>query len=319
MKKAIINQNYFLDLIIFKHLKLTEIKTIAKNSGVVNSILYDYAQLVKFKLSMTVVFTSILGLLIVSNGSVNWISMIILFIGGFLITGSANAINQVLEKDFDALMKRTADRPLASGRMKVADAVLFAGLTCCVGTAILATFNPMTAVLGMVSFILYSFVYTPLKRYSPIAVSIGAIPGALPVLIGCTAIEGTVSWMALGLFFIQFLWQFPHFWSIGFLGFDDYKLAGFKFIPTDADGVLDRSIGLNGVFYTVLTFPILFGMFRMELFSLTTFCICLFATLIYLYLGLQFDKKFDRSTSLRLMFFSFFYMPIILLTVLLIG
>lgn len=268
---------------------------------------------------MTVVFTSILGLLIVSNGSVNWVSVVILFLGGFLITGSANAINQVLEKDYDVLMKRTADRPLASGRMKVADAVLFAGLTCCVGTAILATFNPTTAVLGMLSFILYSFVYTPLKRYSPIAVSIGAIPGALPVLIGCTAVEGAMSWMAIGLFFIQFLWQFPHFWSIGFLGFDDYKSAGFKFIPTDEDGVIDRSIGLNGVLYTILTFPILFAMLKMDLFSMTSFFICLSATLVYLYLGLQFDKRFDRSAALRLMFFSFFYMPLILLTVLIIG
>ena len=284
-----------------------------------NSVILDYVQLVKFKLSMTVVFTSILGLLIVSNGSVNWVSVVILFLGGFLITGSANAINQVLEKDYDVLMKRTADRPLASGRMKVADAVLFAGLTCCVGTAILATFNPTTAVLGMLSFILYSFVYTPLKRYSPIAVSIGAIPGALPVLIGCTAVEGAMSWMAIGLFFIQFLWQFPHFWSIGFLGFDDYKSAGFKFIPTDEDGVIDRSIGLNGVLYTILTFPILFAMLKMDLFSMTSFFICLSATLVYLYLGLQFDKRFDRSTALRLMFFSFFYMPLILLTVLIIG
>jgi protoheme IX farnesyltransferase len=302
-----------------KHINTTKIKTLAKNTGSDTSILSDYAQLVKLKLSITVVFTSILGLLIVSNDSINWISVGILFIGGFLITGSANAINQVLEKDYDVLMKRTANRPVASGRMSVSEAVLFAGIACCIGTAILATFNPMTAVLGMVSFILYSFVYTPLKRYSPIAVSVGAIPGALPVLIGCTAVEGTMSWMALGLFFIQFLWQFPHFWSIGFLGYEDYKLAGFKFIPADEDGIIDRSIGLNGVFYTVLTFPILFGMFRMELLSLTGFCICLTATLIYLYLGLQFDKKFDRPTALRLMFFSFFYMPIILLTVLMVS
>ena len=277
------------------------------------TILQELAALSKMRLSLTVVFTSVLGLLISSNGVFNALSLILLAIGGFLITAAANTINQVLEKDYDKLMNRTADRPLAAGRMKISDAVLFAGIACLIGTSILATFNPLTAVLGMISFILYSFVYTPLKRYSPAAVAVGAIPGALPVLIGCTAAHGTLTWLAAGLFFIQFFWQFPHFWSIGYLGFDDYQKAGFKLIP-ERDNAIDRSIALNGMFYIAMIAPIIFGLYNFQYISLVSLIVGMISTSAFMYLAFKFNKEFDRKSALSLMFFSFFFIPILLVS-----
>ncbi len=277
------------------------------------SIISEFAALSKMRLSLTVVFTSVLGLLIASKGNVNAVSLLLLSIGGFLITAAANTINQVLEKDYDRLMSRTEDRPLAAGRMKISDAVLFAGITCLIGTTILSTFNPLTGVLGMISFILYSFVYTPLKRYSPAAVAVGAVPGALPVLIGCTAAQGNLTWLAIGLFFIQFFWQFPHFWSIGYLGFDDYKKAGFKLIP-EKNGGIDRSIAINGMFYIALIIPVLYGLFRLSIIELPALLVALLTTSAFMYVAHRFDKEFDRKSALRLMFFSFFYIPILLIS-----
>lgn len=271
------------------------------------------ASLSKVRLSLTVVMSSVLGLLLASNGNFRLLDLVLLAVGGFLITAAANTMNQVLEKDFDRLMSRTADRPLAAGRMKVADAVLFGGLACMIGVIILATFNPLTAVLGVLSFILYSYVYTPLKRYSPAAVAVGAIPGALPVLIGCTAAEGHLSWLAVCLFFIQFFWQFPHFWSIGYLGFEDYKKAGFKLIPEN-NGIIDRSIGLNGMVYIALIIPAIYGLFRMEYISLVSLIIGMITTSAFFYMAYKFDKNFDRKSALQLMLFSFFFIPGLLIS-----
>ena len=204
----------------------------------------DYILLVKLRLSLVVVVSSILGYMVVANGNGNWVDLLLLAAGGFLVTSAANALNQVLEKDFDILMTRTANRPVATGRMKASEAVMFAGLSCLLGIVVLATFNPLTALLGMLSLIIYAFVYTPLKRYSTLAVAVGAIPGALPVMIGATAFSGTLTLFAFCLFAIQFLWQFPHFWSIGYLGFDDYKKAGYKLLP-ERMGQIDRNLGIS--------------------------------------------------------------------------
>jgi protoheme IX farnesyltransferase len=285
----------------------------AKTTTIEYSKMNDYSLLIKTKLSLTVVITSLLGYLIVAKGSFNLTTLTLLFFGGFLTTASANAINEVLEKDFDALMNRTLSRPLAAGRMKISEAVLFAGIACLFGISFLAMINPLSAILGMISFIVYSFVYTPLKRYSTIAVAIGAIPGALPVLIGCTAFEGQFSILSIGLFLIQFIWQFPHFWSIGFLGFDDYKKAGYKLLPIEENGSIARNLGINCVFYTLLIFPILGIIYFYYDSSNVAFLGGLLMTMLYTYFGYEFSKKFDRSSAMKLMFCSFFYMPIILL------
>ena len=191
----------------------------------------DILELVKFKLTSVVVITSALSYLVVSQFyTFDWFILGMLTLGGFLVASAANAMNEVLEKDFDILMERTKNRPVATGRMKVSDAVMISGLLCLAGIVCLALINPITSFLGMISFVSYAFIYTPLKRYSTLAVPVGAVPGALPVLIGATACSGEITILGLVLFAIQFLWQFPHFWAIGYLGFEDYKKAGYKLV-----------------------------------------------------------------------------------------
>ncbi|MGB4840199.1 MAG: heme o synthase [Saprospiraceae bacterium] len=273
--------------------------------------LTDYMLLVKLRLSLVVVFSSLLGYLIASDGQGNLQSALLLVFGGLLVTFAANALNQVLEKDFDILMTRTANRPVATGRMKASEAVMFAGIACLVGISVLALFNPITALLGMISLILYSFVYTPLKRYSTIAVAVGAIPGALPVMIGSTAFSGNITMMAICLFAIQFLWQFPHFWSIGFLGYEDYKKAGYKLLPEGSSGI-DRNLGLSSMFYASLIIPLsLFIFIRLDVSILSTASICILS-IFYVFLGYNMHRKFDRSSALALMFYSFLYLPLVL-------
>lgn len=276
----------------------------------------DYLLLVKMRLSIVVVFSSLMGYVIASGSEVNLVKAVWLAIGGLLVTFAANALNQVLEKDFDILMTRTSDRPVATGRMKSSEAVMFAGLACLLGISILATFNPMTALLGMISLIIYAFVYTPLKRYSTLAVAVGAIPGALPVMIGFSAHDERVTMMALSLFVIQFLWQFPHFWSIGFLGFDDYNKAGYKLLPV-RDESIDRNLGLSSMFYALLTLPVALFMFMYLSVSFTSTCIVCFAGIVYMFYSYQLHKNFDRPSALKLMFYSFLYLPFVLFTYLL--
>lgn len=274
--------------------------------------IYDYGLLVKLRLNLVVVISSIFGFFIVSQGNFSWVNVLTLFVGGFLVTGAANALNQVFEKDYDILMKRTANRPVASGRMKQTEAIIFAGIACIIGISLLSTFNSVTAFLGMISLVLYAFVYTPLKRYSTIAVAVGAIPGALPVLIGMTAYEGRITVFALLLFVIQFLWQFPHFWAIGFLGYEDYKRAGYKLLP-ESNGEIDRNLGLSSMFYATLIIPVaLIMQIRISEISLTSTVISVILSLIYMYCCFQLHSRFDKKSALILMFYSFLFLPLIL-------
>lgn len=267
--------------------------------------------LVKVKLSAVVVITSMLGYAVAAGSSFSWYALCLLGIGGFAVTAAANAINQVLEKDFDKHMSRTADRPVTTGRMKTSEAVMFAGIACLIGISVLSAFSPVTAFLGMLSFVMYAFVYTPMKRYSTVAVAIGAIPGALPVLIGCTAATGSITMFAVGLFLIQFLWQFPHFWAIGFLAFDDYAHAGYKLLPVSGDEI-DESLGLHSLIYSLLILPFVVLMHYVGEVATASSIIVAVATLIYVVYSFQFYRQFDRPAARKLMFCSFFYMPIVL-------
>ncbi len=268
----------------------------------------DYQMLVKIRLNLTVVFSSVVAFLIASQGQINWLAVGILAAGGFLVTGAANALNQVLEKDFDRLMKRTADRPLAAGRMKDSEAVLAAGLMSLVGILLLALFNPWTAFFGMVALLSYAFLYTPMKRISPVAVIIGAVPGALPTLIGCAAAEGTLTLLALSLFTLQFLWQFPHFWSIGWLGFEDYQKAGYKMVPT-LNGKQDPSIGMQSLIYALFLVPVAFLPYYLGVSGLLSGIFVGIMGLVYAGFAWNFYKRNNRKAALQLMFFSFFYIP----------
>jgi len=279
------------------------------------SLVDELKALVKFKLSLTVLMSSMLAYLIVAAGSFSWTVFILLSVGGFLVTGAANALNQVLERDFDKLMERTKNRPLAAERMKISDAVLFAGFSAAIGIIMLALINPLTALLGTLSLISYAFVYTPLKRYSTISVAVGAIPGALPVLIGTVAGEGTITALGLGLFAIQFLWQFPHFWAIGWLSFQDYKKAGYKLLPMNEAGEIDRNLGFYSGIYATLMIPVFTTMYLLDSrISLSALIVSIILSCIYVFYCIQFQRKGDRKSARSLMFSSFFYLPLFLLT-----
>ena len=271
----------------------------------------DYTMLIKLRLSLVVVATSILGYMIAAGTVIYWREMLLLAIGGMLVTAAANTLNQVLEKDYDKLMQRTMDRPLAAGRMKVSEAVMFAGMTCLFGVSILAIFNPITALLGMLSFITYAFIYTPLKRFTTMSVAIGAVPGALPVLIGFTAFTGSISYVAIALFAIQFLWQFPHFWAIGYLAFDDYNGAGYKLLPTK-NGKIDPSLGLHAAIYGMMIIPFAWMAYVFGGISMIGLVLTIVMTIVYSIMGLHMYRQQDRKSALLLMFTSFFYMPLVL-------
>ena len=273
----------------------------------------DYVMLIKLRLSLLVVLTSVLAYILAAGSMISWTGLVMLALGGFFVTAAANALNQVLEKDFDCMMSRTENRPVTAGRMTSSEAILFSGITLAIGITILSTFNPLTSFLAMLSFVLYTFVYTPLKRHSPLAVAVGGIPGALPALIGCVAIEHQITYLGLGIFIIQFLWQFPHFWSIGYLGFDDYSKAGYKLVPTVGEDI-SRSIGLTSALYTLLIIPVIMMLFYQWEISLIAMILSVGLTLIYALFGLNFHKKFDRPSALKLMFSSFFYLPLVLIT-----
>ena len=271
----------------------------------------DYHMLVKFRLTITVVFSSLVAFAIASE-FIHWGALAILAAGGFLVTGAANTLNQVLEKDYDRLMKRTSGRPLAAGRMTVSEAVMFAGLLSLAGITLLALFNPWAAFFGTFSLVLYAFLYTPMKRISPAAVLIGAIPGALPTLIGCVAAQGTLTPLALSLFTLQFLWQFPHFWSIGWLGFEDYHKAGYRLVPS-VGAQPDRSIALQSFVLALCLVPVSGLPYWLGVSGPVSALLVAGLSLAYAGFSWNFYRSANRKSALMLMFFSFIYIPVSLL------
>jgi protoheme IX farnesyltransferase len=185
-----------------------EVKQFVLFSGLRQAVT-DFGLLVKFKLTLLVLFSAVMSYAIVSGGNVTFPAMFLLTMGGFLITGAANALNQVLERDYDRMMVRTAGRPLATGRMSVSTAVLAAGLMALAGIVMLTMLNVMAGFLGTISLISYAFVYTPMKRSTPLAVAVGAVPGALPLIIGCLAFEQSISPTAWMLFSLQIFGLLP--------------------------------------------------------------------------------------------------------------
>lgn len=233
--------------------RTTTATRVAVFDGLVQNIT-DFGLLVKFKLTLLVLYSALMSYAIAAGDRFSWYAMALLGLGGFLVTGAANALNQVLERDYDREMPRTANRPVATGRMSVSTAVLYAGIMALVGISILTLFNPLTGFLGMLSLITYAFIYTPLKRSSAlVSVTVGAIPGALPLIIGTVAYEGVITYTGLTLFTLQFLWQFPHFWAVAWLADDDYKKAGFYMLPS-RNGEKDQTTGLLSFVVCLLMF-----------------------------------------------------------------
>jgi len=209
----------------------------------------EFKEITKMRLSVSVVFSSIAGYFLASN-SIDWIIVCLLAIGGYFMVGASNAYNQVLERDLDALMDRTKNRPVASGRMSVATALSIAIVFTILGIGTLWYINPQTAMFGGISIFMYVLLYTPLKTKTPLSVFVGAFPGAIPYMLGWVAATNDFGIEPGTLFMIQFFWQFPHFWAIGWFLFDDYKKGGFAMLPT---GKRDKATALQIVLYTIWT------------------------------------------------------------------
>lgn len=268
-----------------------------------------YKEMVKPRLSGLVAFSCAFGFVLASP-VLNWFQLSLVFIGGFLVSGASVIINQIIEKDLDKLMTRTQNRPLPTSRISVQEA-LYLSIVCFVfGITILVVYtNTITVTLSILSMLLYSFVYTPLKRVGPIAVFVGAIPGALPPLLGWTAATGSISHEALIIFGIQFIWQFPHFWAIAWVADDDYKKAGFKLLP--GGGQRDFNTAIQIVIYTLFLIPLgllpaKFGITGINSAIVATVCGVLFLAQTFYLL-----KSGNREAALRIMFGSFLYLPIV--------
>ena len=268
-----------------------------------------YWELLKFRLSFLVAFSCAFGYVLASY-EVNWITLSMLFLGGFLLSGSSVIINQIIEKDLDRLMTRTMNRPLPTYRVSVNEAATVAVVCMLLGVSILLAYtNVLTTILSIVSMILYGFVYTPLKRVGPIAVFVGAIPGALPPLLGWVAATGGISHEALIIFGIQFIWQFPHFWAIAWVSDDDYKKAGFKLLPSG--GKKDLNTAMQIMIYTMFLIPLgllpaTFGITGLKSAIVVTVCGVLFFAQTF-----SLMKSGDRKSALKIMFGSFLYLPIV--------
>lgn len=269
-----------------------------------------YFEILKPRLSFLVAFSCAFGYVLGSYGTLNWFILFMVFLGAFLLSGSAVTVNQILEKDLDKLMTRTMNRPLPTSRLSVRKAIAFCTIIFFVSIAILAMYtNMLTVFLSILSFVLYSFVYTPLKRIGPVAVFVGAIPGALPPLLGWVAVTGIISHEAMILFGIQFIWQFPHFWAIAWVADDDYKKAGFKLLPSG--GGKDTNTAIQIMIYTLFLIPL--GLLPMK-FGITGVDSALVATICgVLFFAQTFSlmKTGSRKSALRIMFGSFLYLPIV--------
>ena len=229
------------------HLDSSPVKSIS-----IATFVNDFLQLTKFRLALSVVFSSVAGYLLAVD-QVETKILIGLFIGGFAMVGASNAINQLIEKDLDALMSRTKNRPLPTGRMSALVAAIIATFLTVLGVMVLYAINLKTALFGLLSIFIYTCIYTPLKTKSPLAVFVGAFPGAIPFMLGWVAATGKFGIEPGTLFMVQFFWQFPHFWAIGWMLDDDYKKAGFKMLPS---GNPDRLTAFQIVFYTLWTIVI---------------------------------------------------------------
>ncbi|MFZ1530468.1 MAG: heme o synthase [Ferruginibacter sp.] len=272
----------------------------------------DYFQLIKFTLSFMVVFSTVICYLLAPNVRFDLTQVLLLFAAGMLITGSANAINQAMEKDSDAVMKRTGNRPVAAGRMSQTEAYVFAGIAGAVGVAMMwYFFNFQSAMLGLFSLFLYGFIYTPLKTVNSIAVLIGGIPGALPCLIGWVA--GTDSFSAGGwiLFAVQFLWQFPHFWAIAWVAHQDYTRAGFKLLPSKKGPT--KFTALQTVMYSALMIPVGVLPNYFGISGQTSLWIILGCNIWMLYVSIMLYIKMDVASARKVMFSSYFYLMIVML------
>jgi protoheme IX farnesyltransferase len=278
------------------------------------SLLADFATITKARLAISVVFSSVAGYLLGFSEAnpFSWSTLILLTIGGYCMVGASNVFNQIIEKDLDALMDRTKNRPVPSGKMSVKNAFILGSILTIGGIAILYSINPKTAMFGAISIFLYTSVYTPLKTITPLAVFVGAFPGAIPYMLGWVAATNDFDVEAGTLFLVQFFWQFPHFWAIGWFLFDDYKKAGFFMLPT---GKKDKKTALQIILYTswlilASLLPVTGYTGELKLTVISAIVVFLLGLWMLVY-AVKLYKKMDAPAARKLMLVSVSYISLL--------
>ena len=270
----------------------------------------DFKEITKARLAVSVVFSSVAGYLL-GCYQVDYTAILLLAFGGYCMVGASNAYNQVIERDLDALMNRTRNRPIPSGRMSINRAMGIAILLTVLGVVALYVLNPKTAMFGAISIFLYVSVYTPLKTKTPLAVFVGAFPGAIPFMLGWVAATNDFGIEAGTLFMIQFFWQFPHFWALGWMLHKDYKKGGFKMLPT---GKKDNATALQIIMYTIWMLAIsvipVFGITGRLQLSVVSAVLVFAMGLVMLFFAFQLYQKKDNTTARKLMLASVSYITL---------
>ena len=273
-------------------------------------VLSDFKEITKARLAVSVVFSSIAGYFLGAD-QIYFGQLLLLAFGGYCMVGASNAFNQVIEKDLDALMNRTRNRPIPSGRMSVNKALTIAVIMTVIGVIALYILNPKTAMFGAISIFLYTSVYTPLKTKTPLAVLVGAIPGAIPFMLGWVAATNEFGIEPGTLFMIQFFWQFPHFWALGWMLDDDYKKGGFKMLPT---GKKDKGTALQIIMYTIWMMlisvvPVL-GITGSLVLSIPAAILIFLMGAVMLFFAFRLYEKMDNVTARKLMLASVSYITL---------
>ncbi len=291
---------------------MEQTKNILETETIIYSKFHSYFKLTKFTLSALVVFSAVITYFTVAE-EFQMQKIMALCIGGFLVTGAANGFNQIIEKDLDALMNRTKKRPLPTANLTKAEALIFCLTLAIIGVVLLAVFcNFLSGIVGFLSILLYALIYTPLKRKTPFSVFIGAFPGALPTLIGAVAATdgfGQIHFFGVLLFFIQFFWQFPHFWAIAWVSHDDYQRAGFFMLPSK--GGRDKGSRSQILIYTLALFPLSLTPYFFEQTGWISATIVSTMGIIFIYQAFQLYKSGTIDDARKLMFGSFVYLPIV--------
>lgn len=275
------------------------------------SILSDFKEITKMRLAISVVFSSVAGYFLGAD-NIDFVTVTLLAIGGYLMVGASNAYNQIIERNLDALMDRTKNRPLPAGRMSVTTAFVIASVFTILGLVVLYIINPKTAMFGAISIFLYVSIYTPLKTKTPLSVFVGAFPGAIPFMLGWVAATGSFSIEPGTLFMIQFFWQFPHFWAIGWWLYDDYKKGGFFMLPT---GKRDRGTAIQIILYTCWTIMVslipVFGVTGKLFLTPVSGVIIFLLGLGMLYYAIRLFKEKTAEAAKKLMFASVSYITLL--------
>ena len=284
---------------------------VSNSSTIKHSVISNFKEITKMRLSLSVVFSSLTGYLLGAD-TVSFYTLLLLAFGGYFMVGASNAYNQIIERDLDALMERTKNRPIPSGSMSVNSAFTLATIFTILGITVLYIINPQTAMFGAISIFLYTSAYTPLKTKTPLSVFVGAIPGAIPFMLGWVAATDDFGIEPGTLFMLQFFWQFPHFWAIGWFLHEYYQKAGFNLLPT---GKRDKGTAVQTILYTVWTILVsiipVFGITGELKLTIVGALVVFLLGLVMLKYAIQLFKKRTVKAARQLMLASVLYITLV--------